>query len=167
MIESNNLTKCYNNVAVLNIPQLKINQGESFGLVGNNGEGKTTFFSLLLDIIKTNSGCVLSKGKNVKMSEHWKEYTGSYLDESFIIDFLTPEEYFEFIGSLHGYSKEETKNKIQIYSDFFNGDVLNKKNLSESFRKEIRRKWELSGRYCPIRKFWYWMSRFLISTPPP
>jgi ABC-2 type transport system ATP-binding protein len=149
MIESNNLTKCYNNVAVLNIPQLKINQGESFGLVGNNGAGKTTFFSLLLDIIKTNSGCVLSKGKNVKMSEHWKEYTGSYLDESFIIDFLTPEEYFEFIGSLHGYSKEETKNKIQIYSDFFNGDVLNKKKFIRELSKGNQKKVGIIGALLP------------------
>jgi ABC-2 type transport system ATP-binding protein len=67
MIEANNLTKSYNNVTVLNIPQLKIEQGESFGLVGNNGAGKTTFFSLILDIIKTNSGCVLSKEKDVKI----------------------------------------------------------------------------------------------------
>ena len=117
MIEVINLIKSYNNVAVLNISELKIAKKESIGLVGNNGAGKTTFFSLILDIIKADSGSVLSKGKDVKMSVHWKKYTGSYLDESFIIDFLTPEEYFEFIGSLYGFTKQKIKFRaIQTFS---------------------------------------------------
>jgi ABC-2 type transport system ATP-binding protein len=149
MIEANNLTKSYNNVTVLNIPQLKIEQGESFGLVGNNGAGKTTFFSLILDIIKTNSGCVLSKEKDVKMSEHWKDYTGAYLDESFIIDFLTPEEYFEFIGTLHGLTKQQTKDKIQTYSDFFNGEILDKKKFIRELSKGNQKKVGIIGALLP------------------
>ena len=44
MIEVNNLSKKYDNITVLDIPKLSIAEGESFGLVGNNGAGKTTFF---------------------------------------------------------------------------------------------------------------------------
>ena len=94
MIEATNLSKIYNEVTVLNLPNLKINKGQSFGLVGNNGAGKTTFFRLILDLIRANDGTVLSYGIDTKQSEHWKDYTGSYLDEGFVIDFLTPEEYF-------------------------------------------------------------------------
>ena len=46
MISVSNLSKSYNGVTVLNIENLDIPAGESFGLVGNNGAGKTTFFSL-------------------------------------------------------------------------------------------------------------------------
>ena len=99
MIEVKQLIKKYGGVPVLDIPELNIPLGESFGLVGNNGAGKTTFFRLILDLIKSNSGMVLSNQKNVMLSEHWKGYTGSYLDEGFLIDYLTPEEYFEFSRS--------------------------------------------------------------------
>ena len=95
------LSKAYNNTVVLDIPNLVIKRGESFGLVGNNGAGKTTLFRLVLDLIVSSSGGVLSNGVNVKGSELWKAYTGSYLDEGFLIDFLTPEEYFKFVASLN------------------------------------------------------------------
>lgn len=83
MIKVTDLTKAYGGVTVLNIPTLTIKKGESFGLVGNNGAGKTTFFRILLDLIKASSGSVLSKETDIAGSEHWKEYTGSYLDEGF------------------------------------------------------------------------------------
>ena len=60
MIKSTELSKKYGNVTVLNIPTLEIPKGQSFGLVGNNGAGKTTYFNLLLDLIKPTTGNVLN-----------------------------------------------------------------------------------------------------------
>ena len=141
MIDVNSLKKNYSGVTVLNIPELKIEKGESFGLVGNNGAGKTTFFRLILDLIKADDGMVLSTGTNVKQSEHWKSYTGSYLDEGFLIDFLTPEEYFEFLASLHGLSSGEVTEFLQKFGDFFNDEVLGKnkyiKELSRGNQKKV------------------------------
>ena len=98
MITITNLAKAYNKKVVLNINDLNISQGEFFGLVGNNGAGKTTLLRLMLDLIKAEKGVVLSDDHIVSKSENWKDYTASYLDEGFLIDFLTPEEYFYFIG---------------------------------------------------------------------
>lgn len=145
MIEVADLTKQYGGTTVLNIPQLTISKGESFGLVGNNGAGKTTFFSLILDIIEATTGFVRSNGTNVKMSDHWKAYTGSYLDESFVIDFLTPEEYFEFIGHLHGSSKEETKERVERFSGFFNGEVIGQKKFIRELSKGNQKKVGMIG----------------------
>ena len=102
MITIENIQKKYGNNVVLSIGHLDIKAGECFGLVGNNGAGKTTLFSLILDLIKPTTGAVNSKSVNVAASEDWKNYTGSYLDEGFLIDFLTPDEYFKFIGKIHG-----------------------------------------------------------------
>ena len=44
-----NLQKRYGLATVLNLPELDIDSGASFGLVGNNGAGKTTFLRLVLD----------------------------------------------------------------------------------------------------------------------
>ncbi|MBN1999398.1 ABC transporter ATP-binding protein [candidate division KSB1 bacterium] len=150
MIKAENLQKQYDGITVLNLPALEIKKGERFGLVGNNGAGKTTFFSLVLDLIEATKGRVLSNGKNVKLSEHWKEYTGAYLDENFLIDFLTPEEYFEFVASAFFLGKNELEDFFRGFTDFFNGEVLGKKkyirDLSKGNQKKVGIAAALMGR---------------------
>jgi ABC-2 type transport system ATP-binding protein len=124
MIIAQQLRKRYNGVDALNLPSITIQEGETFGLVGNNGAGKTTFFSLILDLIMPTEGMVLSRGTNVMRSEHWKEYTGAYLDERFLIDFLTPEEYFEFIGGVYRLPAARIENQLKSMEDFFHGEIL-------------------------------------------
>jgi len=129
MIEVKDLTKAYGGTTVLNIPQLQIFSGESFGLVGNNGAGKTTFFRLILDLIRANSGHVVSKGIDVKNSNEWKYFTGSYLDQRFLIEFLQPEEYFDFLSNVHSLSVGDLEKFYQDFSEFFNDEILGKKKL--------------------------------------
>lgn len=129
MIQINNLTKAYNGVEVLNINDLLISKGTSFGLVGNNGAGKTTLFRLVLDLIKANSGNIEIKGQNVATSDLWKQTTGSFLDQGFLIDFLSPEEFFEFTGKIKGLSKDDIQLFINDMEDFFNGEIIGKKKL--------------------------------------
>jgi ABC-2 type transport system ATP-binding protein len=126
MIEIQGLKKGYHGVNVVNIPQLTIKRGESIGLIGNNGAGKTTLFRMILDLIRPDSGEVLSQEKNVSSSEVWKEYTASYLDEGFLIDHLTPEEYFQFIGGLHDKNKTQVDAELQNFTEFFNGEILDR-----------------------------------------
>ncbi len=141
MIEVSQLQKQYNGQIVLDISGLMIENGEAVGLVGNNGAGKTTFFRCILDLILPNEGTILSKGINVKGSEHWKQYTGSYLDENFLIDYLTPEEYFEFLGALYNLSKgdldEFLKNSM---SDFFSDEILGKQKYIRDFSQGNKKK---------------------------
>ncbi|MBK0380327.1 ABC transporter ATP-binding protein [Mucilaginibacter sp. SD-g] len=126
MIEIKKLKKVYNGVTVVNVPQLEIKQGESIGLVGNNGAGKTTLFRMILDLIRPESGEVLSKGNKVAGAEDWKSYTASYLDEGFLIDYLTPEEYLYFIGGLHEQTNAQVDEHLATLTDFFNGEILKK-----------------------------------------
>jgi ABC-2 type transport system ATP-binding protein len=126
MIQIQNLKKIYNGVTVVNIPQLSIKEGETVGLIGNNGAGKTTLFRMMLDLIRPEEGEVLSKDQNVAHSDSWKNYTASFLDEGFLIDYLTPEEYFHFIGGLHDFSKAEIDSELLKFTDFFNGEILNR-----------------------------------------
>ncbi len=125
MITINNIGKAYAGKAVVDIPYLQVNEGEMIGLVGNNGAGKTTLFRLLLDLIKANRGEILSKDQNVATTENWKRYTAAYLDEGFLIDYLTPEEYFYFIGKLNNRSKADVDEFLKSFEIFFDGSVLN------------------------------------------
>jgi len=132
MITFSNLSKQYNGVTVLNINNLSIPNGQSFGLVGNNGAGKTTLFRLLLDLIRANSGSAEIEGMPVNTTENWKQFTGSFLDQGFLIDFLSPEEFFEFTGKLRGMSPDDIEQYLKNMEEFFNGEVLGKKKLIRS-----------------------------------
>lgn len=145
MFEIKDLTKKYDKNIVLDIPLLKIAGGESFGLVGNNGAGKTTLFCLMLDIIKATTGIILSKGSDVKNGSSWKQYTSGYLDESFLIDFLTPEEYFYFTGTLYGMNKSDVDEFVSRYHDFFNGEILAKKKFIRDLSKGNQKKVGIIG----------------------
>lgn len=135
MITVSQLSKTYNGVTVLNIPNLDIPKGESFGLVGNNGAGKTTFFSLLLDLIGPTSGHILNNNVQVNASEAWKPFTAAFIDESFLIGYLTAEEYFYFIGDLRGQSKAEVDALLAKHEDFFNGEILGRKKYLRDLSK--------------------------------
>lgn len=140
MITIEKIQKRYGNNIVLSIDHLEIKAGECFGLVGNNGAGKTTLFSLILDLIKPTKGEVTSKSVNVASSEEWKNYTGSYLDEGFLIDFLTPDEYFNFIGKIHGLNQVDLNNFLDQYSEFFNDEIIGKKKYLRDLSKGNQKK---------------------------
>lgn len=140
MIQVNQLVKAYNNTVVLNIDNLEIPKGQSFGLVGNNGAGKTTFFSLLLDLIQPSQGYISNNKIQVNTSENWKPFTAAFIDESFLIGYLTPEEYFYFIGELRGQNKAAVDAFLLPYEDFFNGEILRNKKYIRDFSKGNQKK---------------------------
>lgn len=140
MIQTNNITKKYGQATVLNIASLEIPKGQSFGLVGNNGAGKTTYFNLLLDLIKPTTGQIVNNNVNVSESEDWKTFTNSFIDESFLISYLTPEEYFDFIGELRGLNKADIKAFLSQFEDFFNDEILGKKKYLRDLSKGNQKK---------------------------
>ncbi len=140
MIQVKDLQKIYNGTTVLNLEELSIAKGEVFGLVGNNGAGKTTFFSLVLDLIRANKGEVIINGIQVSKTEEWKELVAAYIDESFTIGYLTPDEYFEFIGELRGMNTKDVSNFLEDYTDFFKDEILGKKKFIRDLSKGNQKK---------------------------
>ena len=144
-IQLNNLKKRFGEKTAVDIPDFTINNGEIIGLVGNNGAGKTTLFRLMLDLLKADEGNVVMYPDKTHdtldtpdeidpaVSEEWKLLTGAYIDSSFLIDFLTAEEYFEFIGKVSGLTKDQTLERLKYFEQFMNGEVLNQKKYIRSF----------------------------------
>ena len=140
MITIENLSKKYGSQVVLNIESLNIPTGQSFGLVGNNGAGKTTLFSLLLDLIQPTTGHIINNDVQVNTSEDWKPFTSSFIDETFLIGYLTPEEYFYFIGDLRGQNKADVDALLAQYQDFFHGEILGQKKYLRDLSKGNQKK---------------------------
>ena len=153
MININNLKKQFGETTAADIPSFHINDGDILGLVGNNGAGKTTLFRMLLDLLQADQGTIeyviapppstTATTENASAetlrpdvvtinpakSEEWKQYVGAYIDEGFLIDFLTPEEYFDFLGKVSGISQQQVNERLQQFERFANGEVFGQKKL--------------------------------------
>ena len=105
MIQISNLQKKFGEKTAVNIDNYLINQGDMLGLVGNNGAGKTTLFRLILDLLQADR----------------------------LIDYLTPEEYFYFIGKMYRLKKEEVDGRIAPFERFMNGEVMGQKKFIRNF----------------------------------
>ena len=140
MIRTTELSKKYGGNIVLNIPALEIPNGQVFGLVGNNGAGKTTYFNLLLDLINPTTGNIVNNEIQVNKSEEWKPFTSAFIDESFLIGYLTPEEYFSFIGDLRGMNKADIDAFLAQFEEIFNDEILGKKKYLRDLSKGNQKK---------------------------
>lgn len=133
MITINHLQKNFGEKRAVDIESYLIQQGDMLGLVGNNGAGKTTLFRLILDLLKADSGNVTIHGIDVSRSEDWKSVTGAFIDDGFLISYLTPEEYFYFIGKMYGLKKEEVDERLLPFERFMNGEVIGQKKYIRNF----------------------------------
>lgn len=149
MLQIHNLKKAYNGVVVVDIPELEIREGETVGLVGNNGAGKTTLFRMLLDLVRPDQGEVLIKNEKVAHNNHWKYFTGSYLDESFLLDFLTADEYFKFIANLYSISEAEMDARLHRFEEMFNDEIRIKKKYLRDLSKGNQKKAGIAAAILP------------------
>ena len=145
MIKTTELSKKYGEETVLNIESLEIPKGQSFGLVGNNGAGKTTFFNLLLDLILPTTGYITNNEIRVNTSEEWKPFTAAFIDESFLIGYLTPEEYFYLIGELRGMNKADVDKFLLQFEEIFNNEIIGKKKYLRDLSKGNQKKAGIVG----------------------
>lgn len=133
-----NIRKTFGDKVALDIDRYEIHSGEIVGLVGNNGAGKTTMFRIILDLLRADGGKATIHGTTAdgqeqsfvtSETEDWKDCTGAFVDTGFLIDFLTPEEYFQFIGKICNISSDELKERIARFEGFMNGEVLGQQKL--------------------------------------
>ncbi len=133
MITIDHLQKKFGDKIAVDIENYTIHQGDMLGLVGNNGAGKTTLFRLMLDLLKPDAGKVTLNGVDMSQSEEWKTITGAFIDDGFLIDYLTPEEYFYFIGKMYGLNKEEVNERLIPFERLMGNEVVGQKKYIRNF----------------------------------
>ena len=127
------LEKNFGSKKAININHYQVNSGDLLGLVGNNGAGKTTLFRIMLDLLQADHGEVLLGEYNPAQTEEWKNQVGAFIDDSFLIDYLTPEEYFHFIGKMYGIDKTKVDERLLTYERFMNGEIMGQKKLIRNY----------------------------------
>lgn len=149
MIKISNLKKSFGEVTACDVDNLTIKDNEIVGLVGNNGAGKTTLFRLILDLLKPDNGSVCLSNYSgeetlevcVTESEEWKTFTGAFIDDGFLIDFLTADEYLDFLGKISGMTPQQVAERKENFSEFAAGELFgtNKliRNLSAGNKQKV------------------------------
>ena len=145
MITIEHLVKKFGGQVAVNIEDVSLKSGEVVGLVGNNGAGKTTLMRLIMDLTRADEGRILSKGRNVALSEEWKLYTSAYIDSGFLVEFLTAEEYFQFIGRCHDLNKKEVEERLCDFDRFLGGEILGNNKIIKNFSAGNKQKAGIVG----------------------
>ena len=142
MLNLTNVSKTYpkSSAKAVDSLNLDVKDGEIFGFLGPNGAGKTTLMRLILDLIKADEGRVTSNGQPVSETEEWKNYTGSFIDGRFLIDYLTPEEYFSFIADVYHISKETLEQRLQTFEGLMHGEILGTRKYLRDFSKGYKQR---------------------------
>ena len=98
----------YRDFTALEDVSFSVKKGETLGLIGRNGAGKSTMLKVLSGILKPTKGRVVTRGNIVPMLE---------LGSGFDMD-LTGRENIFLNGAILGYSEEFLKSKYDEIVDF-------------------------------------------------
>lgn len=113
LLECKNISKTFDNKEILHNINITIKPGKIIGLLGKNGQGKTTLIKLINDLLTPTSGEILVKGNKVgvetkKIISYLPERT--YLDKSMKVCEIV--KYFEEF-----YDNFDSKKAYKLLSD--------------------------------------------------
>ncbi len=118
MIETQNLTKKYDQKSVVNNLNLNVGEGEVFGFLGPNGAGKTTTMKMLLGLIQPTSGSGKVAGFDiVHQVLDVRRACGVLPDPAGFYDNLTARRNLRFYGSLFDLGGKDLDDKVNATLD--------------------------------------------------
>lgn len=97
---------------------LRVEEGEIFGLIGPNGAGKTTTLKLLLGLLSASEGEIWFRGQLVARPGHraWnaeaRKEIGFLPEQPYFYDYLTVEETLDYYARLYGMSSADRRRRI-------------------------------------------------------
>ncbi len=140
VIETNKLSKCFENLTAVDQLTLSVDAGEILALLGPNGAGKTTTVRMLCSILRPTSGSARVAGFDVAVDArrvrqivgHLTEFPGVYLR-------MRAWDYLGFFGELHGMTKTECREQSEKLLRHFDLWEARERRLGE-YSKGMRQK---------------------------
>lgn len=123
MVKLENISKIYKGATefAVNGISLTINKGEIFGLLGTNGAGKTTIFSMLCGLFSPTSGNIFINGLSVRTQiPEIKKHIGVVPQDIALYPTLTAKENLSFFGKMYGLKGNDLKKSIENWLKIFN-----------------------------------------------
>lgn len=107
-----NLTVAYGSFIAVDNLSFRVRRGEIYGLLGPNGAGKTSTLKAIVGVLEPRSGNVWIFGNSLSDEREVKNLIGYVPEEVILLDSLTPREFFEFVASVRGISKDFVDSRL-------------------------------------------------------
>ncbi|KPV44226.1 ABC transporter ATP-binding protein [Alicyclobacillus ferrooxydans] len=119
MIVTQNLSKKYAKQLVVNRLNLNVRQGTVFGIIGENGAGKTTALSMLVTLTTPTSGKAYVNGFEVSTDPVGVRRSIGYMPDSFgVFDDIRCEEYLLFYADCYRVPRDIARQRCNEYLDW-------------------------------------------------
>lgn len=92
ILETEGLTKLYGQDAVVSNINLRIKQGEIYGLLGENGAGKTTLMKMLTTLASPSRGAIKLFGRALEKDSYSLQRVGAMIETPVFYNSLSAEE---------------------------------------------------------------------------
>ena len=113
-VEVSELTKIMNERIIVDNLSFSVQSGETFGLLGANGSGKTTTFNMLSGLLAPSSGTIIMLGKSIKeIQKLQRPEMGFVMQEDSFYETLTVRENLEFFAEMMGIPSGEKAARIK------------------------------------------------------
>ena len=128
VLKTHNLTKRYGNKAAVDNVSLTVEQGDIFGLIGQNGAGKSTFMKMVVSMTTPDSGEVQLFGKSERAQlDAARKRMGAMIETPMLFNHLTAHQNLEYYRLQRGVVE---KNRID--------EVLKIVNLTDTGKKRFK-----------------------------
>ena len=141
ILKTTDLTKKYQNRAVVDSLNLEIKKGEIFGLLGPNGAGKSTTLNMICSIVRPTTGAIELFGKNPQKQKKEVLHKLGYIPQELAIHgSLKAWENVELFTSLYGIKgpvlKEAVKESLE-YVELIEQKQEFAKNFSGGMKRRL------------------------------
>jgi ABC-2 type transport system ATP-binding protein len=136
ILQAHNLYKSFGRIQVLSDFNMTLEKGKVYGLLGKNGEGKTTLIRMIMGIIPSDKGKILYKGKEIKFNRpFYKKEVGYIPEESIFFGWMTIEQLMAFNSAF--YPNWNTNKTKELLNRFSLDRKFKIKNLSRGMKLKL------------------------------
>lgn len=112
-VQIHDLTRRFGSLTAVSHLDLRIEQGEVFGLLGPNGSGKTTTIRMLCGLLEPTDGTAVVAGIDVRVAPEQIRQRIGYMSQRFgLYEDLTVAENLDFYGGIYGLRQPDRAARI-------------------------------------------------------